>query len=230
MLNVLSLLPDFCGKWRREGIQRIRFMTSHPKDLSEELIQVMKESKKICRHLHLPLQSGSTRILERMNRRYTREQYLDLALRIRREIPDMAITTDIIVGFPGETPEDVDETIDVVRRVKFDNAFTFLYSKRTGTPAAAMEDQVPEEEAKKGFDRLLKVVQETARSQAARFQGQCMEALVEGVDEKDPSMVTGRLSNNTIVHLPGDSSLVGRLVNVSLDQCRGFYYMGHCIE
>ncbi len=213
-----------------EGIQRIRFMTSHPKDLSEELIQVMKESKKICRHLHLPLQSGSTRILERMNRRYTREQYLDLALRIRREIPDMAITTDIIVGFPGETPEDVDETIDVVRRVKFDNAFTFLYSKRTGTPAAAMEDQVPEEEAKKGFDRLLKVVQETARSQAARFQGQCMEALVEGVDEKDPSMVTGRLSNNTIVHLPGDSSLVGRLVNVSLDQCRGFYYMGHCIE
>ena len=203
---------------------------SHPKDLSEELIQVMKESKKICRHLHLPLQSGSTRILERMNRRYTREQYLDLALRIRREIPDMAITTDIIVGFPGETPEDVDETIDVVRRVKFDNAFTFLYSKRTGTPAAAMEDQVPEEEAKKGFDRLLKVVQETARSQAARFQGQCMEALVEGVDEKDPSMVTGRLSNNTIVHLPGDSSLVGRLVNVSLDQCRGFYYMGHCIE
>ena len=125
-----------------EGLERIRFMTSHPKDLSDELIQVMKESKKICRHLHLPLQSGSTRILEKMNRRYTKEQYLALAEKIRREIPDIAITTDIIVGFPGETPEDVDETIDVVKRVQYDNAFTFIYSKRTGTPAAAME-QVP---------------------------------------------------------------------------------------
>ena len=109
-------------------------MTSHPKDLSDELIEVMKHSKKICRHLHLPLQSGSTKILKAMNRRYTKEQYLELAEKIRREIPDMAITTDIIVGFPGETKEDVDETIDVIRRVKYDNAFTFIYSKRTGTP------------------------------------------------------------------------------------------------
>ena len=138
-----------------EGLQRIRFMTSHPKDLSDELIQVMKESKKICRHLHLPLQSGSTRILNVMNRRYTKEQYLALAERIRREIPDIAITTDIIVGFPGETPEDVEETIDVIRRVKYDNAFTFIYSKRTGTPAAAME-QVPEDVVKADFDKVLK--------------------------------------------------------------------------
>ena len=127
-----------------EGLRRIRFMTSHPKDLSDELIQVMKNSQKICRHLHLPLQSGSSRILQRMNRRYTKEQYVDLAMKIRSQIPDIAITTDIIVGFPGETPEDLEETIDVVRTVKFDNAFTFIYSKRTGTPAAAMEDQVPE--------------------------------------------------------------------------------------
>jgi len=211
-----------------EGLQRIRFMTSHPKDLSDELIQVMKESKKICRHLHLPLQSGSTRILNVMNRRYTKEQYLALAERIRREIPDIAITTDIIVGFPGETPEDVEETIDVIRKVKYDNAFTFIYSKRTGTPAAAME-QVPEDVVKVGFDKVLKTVQDTAREQVARYQGQIMEALVEEVNENDASLVTGRLSNNTLVHFPGDASLIGRIVEVSLDECHGFYYMGHMV-
>ncbi|MCH5340048.1 MAG: tRNA (N6-isopentenyl adenosine(37)-C2)-methylthiotransferase MiaB [Acetatifactor sp.] len=212
-----------------EGLQRIRFMTSHPKDLSDELIQVMKESKKICRHLHLPLQSGSTRILQQMNRRYTREQYLELAQRIRREIPDIAITTDIIVGFPGETLEDLEQTIDMVREVKYDNAFTFIYSKRTGTPAAAMENQVPEEQVKEGFDRLLKVVQETAREQAAKHQGKIMEALIEEVNESTPGLVTGRLSNNMIVHVPGNEILVGKLVQVSLDECHGFYYIGRVV-
>ena len=212
-----------------EGLERIRFMTSHPKDLSDELIQVIKESKKICRHLHLPLQSGSTRILQQMNRRYTREQYLELAQRIRREIPDIAITTDIIVGFPGETPEDLEQTIDMVREVKYDNAFTFIYSKRTGTPAAAMENQVPEAQVKEGFDRLLKVVQETAREQAAKHRGKVMEALIEEVNESSPGLVTGRLSNNLIVHVPGDETLVGKLVQVSLDECHGFYYIGHVV-
>ena len=210
-----------------EGLKRIRFMTSHPKDLSDELIRVMKESRKICRHLHLPLQSGSTNILTRMNRRYTKEQYVELAGKIRREIPDIAITTDIIVGFPGETEADLEETLDVVRRVKYDNAFTFIYSKRTGTPAAAMEDQVPEEQIKKGFDRLLKLVQDTAREQTARYRGRVMEALIEEVNENDRTMVKGRLSNNTIVHLPGDASMIGKLVMVSLDECCGFYYIGH---
>ncbi len=213
-----------------EGIKRIRFMTSHPKDLSDELIEVMKHSRKICRHLHLPLQSGSTQILEQMNRRYTREQYLELAEKIRREIPDIAITTDIIVGFPGETPKDLEETIDVVRRVKFDNAFTFIYSKRTGTPAAAMENQVPEAQVKAGFDRLLKVVQETAREQVSKHQGKVLDALIEGINENDDTMVTGRLSNNTIVHVPGDESLIGRIVSVSLDECHGFYYIGHVTD
>ena len=212
-----------------EGLERIRFMTSHPKDLSEELIQVMKNSKKICRHLHLPLQSGSTRILTAMNRRYTKEQYLALAERIRSEIPDIAITTDIIVGFPGETMEDVEETMDVIRKVKYDNAFTFIYSKRTGTPAAAMENQVPEDEVKKGFDKVLKLVQETAREQVSRYEGMVMEALVEEINENDSNLVTGRLSNNTLVHFPGDASLIGKIVKVSLDECHGFYYMGHRI-
>ncbi len=213
-----------------EGLERIRFMTSHPKDLSEEIIQVMKNSKKICRHLHLPLQSGSTRILTAMNRRYTKEQYLALAERIRSEIPDIAITTDIIVGFPGETMEDVEETMDVIRKVKYDNAFTFIYSKRTGTPAAAMENQVPEDEVKKGFDKVLKLVQETAREQVSRYEGMVMDALVEEINENDSSLVTGRLSNNTLVHFPGDASLIGKLVKVSLDECHGFYYMGHAMS
>lgn len=210
-----------------EGIERIRFMTSHPKDLSDELIEVMKHSKKICRHLHLPLQSGSTRILKEMNRRYTKEQYLELALKIKREIPDISLTTDIIVGFPGETPEDVDETVDVIRKVKFDNAFTFIYSKRTGTPAAAMENQVEEAVVKEGFDRVLKTVQDTAREQVARLAGQTLSALVEEVNEQDASLLTGRLSNNTIVHFPGDPSLIGKIVDVVLDECHGFYYTGH---
>ena len=208
-----------------EGLERIRFMTSHPKDLSDDLIQVMKESKKICRHLHLPVQSGSTRILKAMNRRYTKEQYLALAEKIRREIPDMALTTDIIVGFPGETEEDVEETIDVIRKVQYDNAFTFIYSKRTGTPAAAME-QVPEEEVKRNFDKVLKTVQETARARVARYQGQVCDVLVEEINENDSNLVTGRLSNNTLVHFPGDASLIGSIVKVSLEECHGFYYMG----
>ena len=213
-----------------DGLERIRFITSHPKDLSDELIQVMKESKKICRHLHLPLQSGSTRILSAMNRRYTKEQYLALASKIRREIPDIAITTDIIVGFPGEEPCDVDETIDVVKKVQYDNAFTFIYSKRTGTPAAAMENQVPEELVKEGFDRLLKVVQDTARDRVALLQGQTLDALVEEVNEQDNRFLTGRLSNNTIVHFEGDPTLIGKIVPVYLKECHGFYYLGEAVK
>ena len=213
-----------------EGLKRIRFMTSHPKDLSDELIEVMRDSRKICRHLHLPLQAGSDRILRAMNRHYTKEQYLELVEKIRREIPDMAITTDIIVGFPGETLEDVEETIDVVRRVQYDNAFTFIYSKRTGTPAAAMEEQVPEEIVREGFDKLLKVVQDTAKERAALLQGKVMEALVEEVNEQDPAFVTGRLSNNMLVHFKADRRMVGKFVMVVLDTCHGFYYTGRMVD
>ncbi|MCD8038857.1 MAG: tRNA (N6-isopentenyl adenosine(37)-C2)-methylthiotransferase MiaB [Lachnospiraceae bacterium] len=209
-----------------EGLERIRFMTSHPKDLSDELIDVMKNSKKICRHLHLPLQAGSTKILTAMNRRYTKEQYLELAHKIRREIPDISLTTDIIVGFPGETAADVDETIEVVKEVEYDNAFTFIYSKRTGTPAAAMQNPVTDEEIKENFDRLLKAVQETAKKRAGRLTGQIQSALVEEINEHDSALVSGRLSNNTIVHFPGDASLIGKLTDVRLKESHGFYYIG----
>ena len=208
------------------GIRRIRFMTSHPKDLSEELIRAMAETPKVCPHLHLPLQSGSTRILEKMNRRYTKEQYLELVGRLRKAMPDISLTTDIIVGFPGETEEDFLETLDVVEKVRFDSAFTFLYSRRTGTPAASMEDQIPEEVMKDRFDRLLKRVQDIARECCARFQGQTKDVLVEQVNEQDPTFVTGRMDNNLLVHFPGEPSLIGRIVPVHLDSCRGFYYLG----
>jgi tRNA-2-methylthio-N6-dimethylallyladenosine synthase len=209
-----------------EGLQRIRFMTSHPKDLSDELIRVLAASRKVCRHLHLPLQSGSTKILKAMNRRYTKENYLDLVERIRRQIPDMAITTDIIVGFPGETEDDFLETMDVVRRVGFDSAFTFIYSKRTGTPAAAMEDQIPEEIVKDRFNRLLALVKEISVQKASRLQGQVSEVLVEEINSQDKTLVTGRLGTNEVVHFPGDASLIGSIIPVKLTQSKGFYYVG----
>lgn len=213
-----------------EGLRWIRFMTSHPKDLSDELIEVMKNSKKICRHLHLPLQSGSSRILKLMNRKYDKEQYLELAVKLRREIPDLSLTTDIIVGFPGETEEDFEDTMDVVRKVQYDSAFTFIYSKRTGTPAAAMDDQIPEEVVKDRFDRLLKLVQSIATTQCSRDTGKTLEVLVEEVNEKDPSMVSGRLSNNTVVHFKGDSSLIGTICKVKMIESKGFYYLGELVE
>ena len=209
-----------------DGLERIRFMTSHPKDLSDELIEVMKNSRKICKHLHLPVQSGSSRILKQMNRKYTKEQYLELVDKLRAAVPDISLTTDIIVGFPGEAEEDFQETLDVVRRVRYDSAFTFIYSKRTGTPAAAMEDQVPEDVVKDRFDRLLKEVQDIAAQMVKRDEGTVQKVLVEEMDTHEPGYVTGRLSNNTVVHFPGDASLVGQIVDVSLDEARGFYFMG----
>ncbi len=209
-----------------EGLKRIRFMTSHPKDLSDELIQVMKTSKKICHQLHLPVQSGSSRILKEMNRKYTKESYLSLVHKIREAIPDISLTTDIIVGFPGETKEDFAETLDVVRKVRFDSAFTFLYSKRTGTPAATMNNQVPEQIAKERFDRLLKEVQEIASEQIQRFEGQTLEVLAEEKNEQLDGYLTGRLSHGIVVHFQGEEELIGKIIPVKLTQAKGFYYMG----
>lgn len=209
-----------------EGLKRIRFMTSHPKDLSDELIEVMASSEKICKHLHLPVQSGSTRILKKMNRRYTKESYLELAEKIKKAVTDISLTTDIIVGFPGETEEDFQETLDVVRKVRYDSAFTFIYSKRTGTPAAAMEDQIPADVVKDRFDRLLSEVQSIASEVCAVHEGKDMEVLVESVSDHDASMVTGRMSNNLLVHFKGTKEMIGTYVTVHLTECKGFYYLG----
>ena len=209
-----------------EGLERIRFMTSHPKDLSDDLIQAMADCEKVCSHLHLPLQSGSSRILKKMNRHYTKEDYLLLVKKIREKLPEIALTTDIIVGFPGETEEDFEETLDVVSKVRYDSAYTFIYSKRSVTPAASMEDQVPEDVVKERFAKLLKVVQTISAERTNEKLGMTEPVLIEQVNEQDESLVTGRLSNNAVVHLPGDASMIGSIVPVLLKESKGFYYMG----
>ena len=220
--QLLEMLEDI------EGLRRIRFMTSHPKDLSDELIETMARSKKICHHLHLPLQSGSSRILKIMNRRYDKEKYLGLVEKIRTAIPDISLTTDIIVGFPGETEEDFQETLDVVSKCGYDTAFTFLYSRRSGTPAAEME-QVPEDVAKERFNRLLALVQQEGRKRSSRFEGTVQEVLVEE-ESREKGIFTGRTEYNLLVHFPGTEDLLGKYVKVRLDECHGFYYMGSIAE
>lgn len=213
-----------------EGLKRIRFMTPHPKDLSDDLIEAMATLPKVCHHMHLPLQSGSTEILKKMNRRYTKEHYLGLVEKLRARIPDVAITTDIIVGFPGETEEDFLETMDVVDKVHYDSAFTFIYSKRTGTPAATMDNQVPEDVVKDRFDRLLALVQKHGHEKVKSLEGTVQEVLVEEVNEQDSTLVSGKLANNVTVHFPGDESMIGKLVNVRLNCCKGFYFIGEVCQ
>jgi tRNA-2-methylthio-N6-dimethylallyladenosine synthase len=226
LANPISFARLLCMVNEIDGLKRIRFMTSHPKDLSDELIDAMSRCDKVCAHLHLPLQSGSSEILQKMNRKYTKESYLDLVSRIKAKLPNLSLTTDIIVGFPGETEEDFEETLDVVKKVGYDSAYTFIYSKRSGTPAAAMENQVPEEVVKERFARLLKEVQSISAGITDSHVGETAEVLVEEVNGQDETLVTGRLSNNAVVHFPGDSSLIGQMVNVKLVESKGFYYMG----
>ena len=213
-----------------DGLKRIRFMTSHPKDLSDDLILAMKECDKVCKHMHLPLQSGSSRLLKLMNRHYDKEQYLTIVKKLREAIPDIALTTDIIVGFPGETEEDFMEKLDVVKQVEYDSAFTFIYSKRTGTPAAAMENQCDPKEVKEHFDMLLKEVQAISTKKAMALTGTVQEVLAEEENEQDKRLITGRLSNNSIVHFPGDCSMIGNLYQVRLTECKGFYYLGEIVS
>ena len=194
-----------------------------------KLIEAMRDCEKVCNHLHLPLQSGSSRVLKEMNRRYDKEKYLQLVDKIRKAIPDISLTTDIMVGFPGETEEDFLETLDVVRKANYDTAFTFIYSKRSGTPAAGMENQVPEDVVKDRFSRLLALVQEKGRENSSRFQGTVQEILVED-ENREKGTLTGRTQHNLLVHFPGDKELIGKYVNVSLDTCKGFYYFGHMVE
>jgi len=214
----------------KTGIARIRFTTSHPWDFSREMIEIINQYDNIMPYIHLPVQSGNTEILKLMGRRYTREQYLELFHMIKEVMPDCSITTDIIVGFPGETEEDFQETLDVVRQVRYDSAFTFIYSKRTGTPAAVMEDQIPEDVVKDRFDRLLKEVQTISKEMAERFTGNEETVLVEEKNSQMDGYVTGRLGNNHVVHFEGSEELIGKLIRVRLDECRGFYYMGTMLD
>ena len=213
-----------------DGIKRIRFMTSHPKDLSPELIQVMAESKKICRHFHLPLQSGSSRILEKMNRHYTKEQFLDLVRRLKEAVPGISLTTDIIVGFPGETEEDFLETMDVVRKAEFDSAFTFIYSKRTGTPAAVMENQVPEEIKRERMERLLALQNEISLEKNLSLVGKTLRVLAEGRSKTNADRFTGRTEGGKIVLFDGTDEMTGRFLPVRITRAAPFTLWGEVVE
>jgi len=212
-----------------EGIERIRFMTSHPKDLSDELITAMRDCKKVCEHLHLPIQAGSTRILEEMNRKYTKEQYMELVSRVREHVPGIAVTTDIIVGFPGESDEDFEHTVDVLQKVRYDFAYTFLYSKRTGTPAAKMEQQVSDEVMKQRFDRLLEVQNAISKEINEKLIGQEVEVLVEGLSKNSIKKYTGRTRTNKIVNFIGSSEMIGRLVKVRIEKVQTWSLEGNII-
>ena len=213
------------------GVERIRFTSSHPKDLLPETIAAMAEVPAVMPHLHLAVQSGSSRILKLMNRKYTREDYLDLVRRVREAIPEIALTTDIIVGFPGETEEDFQETLSLAREAAYAQAFTFIYSRRAGTPAATMPDSASREEIQDRFDRLVKVIEDTAYAFNQHDLDQVVSVLVEGTSKKDAHMLQGKSPKNQTVHAPipdawDPASLVGRIVDVKVDRARTFYLSG----
>ena len=209
-----------------EGIERIRFMTSHPKDLSDELIQAMADCDKVCKYLHLPVQSGSDEILRRMNRHYTKESYMELVRKARAAMPDITLSTDIIVGFPGETEEDFQETLDVIRKSRYSTAFTFIYSKRTGTPAATMENQVPENVIKDRFDRMLNILNPIVHEVHEEQLGKVMTVFAEEASKQDKTVLTGRADNNMLVHFKGTEDLIGQMVPVKITENKTFYLIG----
>jgi tRNA-2-methylthio-N6-dimethylallyladenosine synthase len=225
---------NFAGLLRElnevEGLRRIRYMTSHPKDLTEELVKTIAESSKVVDHFHLPVQSGSTRILEKMNRRYTKEDYLHRVEIIRKYMPYACITTDIIVGFPGETEEDFLETVDLVKKVGFDSAFTFIYSKRTGTPAAIMEDPTTLDEKKDRLQRLNDVLSDIGRNINDKLNDKVVEVLVEGPSKTNADMLTGRTTSNKTVIFAGDPSLVGQMVHVHITEAQTWVLKGTLAE
>ena len=217
------LLKEAC---KTNGIERIRFMTSHPKDLSDELIDVIKTEKKICNQLHLPIQSGSDRILKLMNRKYTASQYMKLVEKMRKAVPDIVLTTDIIVGFPGETNEDFNETLKVLKEVEYDTIFSFIYSKRVGTPAASMPDCLSDEEKHKNFDEMLKVQNEISKRKNLEYEGRICPVLVEGKSKTDDKIMTGRTEGGKVVNFAASADSVGKIVNVKITKAQTWSLFG----
>jgi len=212
-----------------EGLERIRFMTSHPKDLSDELIEAMKDCDKVCNYLHLPFQSGSSSILKKMNRGYTKEHYLELIRKIREAVPDIMISSDIIVGFPQETEEDFEDTLDVVRKANFATAFTFIYSKRIGTPAAVMDGQIDDKTAHDRFNRLLETLNSGIHDLHESKIGKVYDVLVEKESSQE-GIITGRSTDNTLIHFKGSSDLIGTTVKIKILENKTFYLIGERID
>lgn len=209
-----------------EGLERVRFMTSHPKDLTQDVIDAVAECDKLCEQIHLPVQSGSTSLLKKMNRSYTKEQYLDLVYRIRKAMPEASITTDIIVGFPGETEEDFKETLSLAKEVQYDSAFTFIYSRRKGTPADEMEEQVEEEVKHNRFNRLVEVINESSAMKNKAYKGRRVEVLVEGLSKNDDTKLMGRTRTGKLVNFEGNKESIGKLVEVEIVKATSFSLLG----
>lgn len=224
--NVNSYKPDFTRLLYNlsdiEGLERIRFMTSHPKDLSDDLIRAFSELPKLCNYIHLPVQSGDNNILSRMNRRYTRENYLTLIEKLREAVPDIAISTDIIVGFPGETEEEFESTLDLCKRVGFDSAFTFLYSVRKGTPAADFEEQVPEEIKHERFNRLVAIINESSAVKNSQYVGRVEKVLVESLSKRNSKTFSGRTESFKLVNFKADMEDVGKIIRVRITEAKTF--------
>lgn len=213
-----------------EGVKRIRFMSSHPKDLSDKLIAAIRDCDKVCKQLHLPFQAGSDKILKQMNRKYTKEQYLENIQKVKRAIPNIALSTDIIVGFPTETTEDFEETLDVLRKVEFDNIFSFIYSRREGTPAAKLDFVLTQDEVHENFNRLLEVQNEISKRRNEAYVGRIEKVLVDGVSKNDENILSGRCDSSKIVNFKGDKSLAGQYVNVRITEARTWSLNGEIAE
>ena len=201
-------------------------MTSHPKDISDEVIYAMRDCDKVCEFMHLPVQCGSTRLLKKMNRHYSKEHYLEIIEKAKKETPDIAFSTDLMIGFPGETEEDVEDTLDVIRQVRYDNAFTFIYSKRTGTPAAKMEDQIPEEIKHKRFDRLKELFDSRVSENNQKYIGTTQKILVDGYSKNDKETLTGRTDTNKVVNFKGNEELIGKIINIKITEEHKWYLSG----
>ncbi len=225
-LTFAQLLKEVC---RVEGIERIRFMTSHPKDISDELIEVIASEPKICKQLHLPVQCGSSRVLRLMNRKYTREKYLEIIKKVKNRIPDIVLSTDIIVGFPGETNEDFEETLSILREVEYDLVFSFIYSKRKGTPAAEMEDCLTDEEKHRNFDRLLEVQNEISKKKNDQYGGKVERVLVESLSKTNDEFLSGRTDGGKVVNFKGSRELIGEMIDVKITETKTWSLIGEII-
>ncbi|MBQ4146027.1 MAG: tRNA (N6-isopentenyl adenosine(37)-C2)-methylthiotransferase MiaB [Clostridia bacterium] len=225
-LSFAQLLREVC---KIDGIERIRFMTSHPKDLSDELIETMYSEPKICKQLHLPIQSGSDKILDKMNRKYTREKYMDIIRKVKEKMPDIVLTTDIIVGFPGETNNDFEETLSVLKEVEYDTIFSFIYSKRVGTPAASMEDVLTDEEKHNNFDQMLAVQNEISKRKNDAYLGKTVSVLAEGISKNNPDTLTGRTEGGKVVNFSGLPEDIGKMLNIKITSCQTWSLFGEKI-
>ena len=212
-----------------EGIQRIRFVSPHPKDFTDDVIQAIATCNKICKIVHLPLQSGSSNVLKVMNRKYTKEQYLELAKKMQEQIPGIVFSTDIIVGFPGETEEDFEDTLDVVRKIKFEQVYMFIYSRRVGTPADKMENQIPDEIKHKRFDKLKELVESQIEDNNKKYVGTIQKVLVEGKSKNNPNMLTGRTDTNKVVNFEGDEKLIHKIIDLKIVSEHMWYLKGELL-